>query len=660
MREVVTLQVGPYANFVGAFYWNLQDEEFADEELGQAPDRKDTRAFAASAVDPIALWSLREGQMRQTYWAPRVLIYDLQENIGPLNGKGEPVTSFTTGASSLSSVATWRGPTAIYGQPSPPSPSNLHIGGTASSLSASPPSQGARDAPLAASSPSREANSMGTGSGAHFSPEQSAGTGNAEGGQEASAALARAASRSASSEPRQWTDVLRVPLLPSSLVKMRNEQVEVGNGSSDSGAAGGMESYGAGREWLASAGGQEEASERLRKLAEECDGLQGFQCFIDSSPAFSSAACDILSVMSDDFSRVPRFVAALQPPSTQRASPVPLAHRHLSSAVSFALLAAQANLLVPLCAPRQSDVFRSSAPHAHGPSSWIPTSAACSIALDSISQPWRFLPTASFRRGSSQAAVAGPMSMLDIISCLAPTPASQIACAAANLGTPPVVAGNSQGRASSHETSRSSPAALSGMLDFSGLPSLENTSRSRATTRAAAVSLTGRGLTIRESGGLTASSPLLPLVASLEASLDVGGTASSRRNVCLYDRPLALPENFPCGNSSPFSISSSGPALHINGRELSRSIGPPSIGQGSVLASLSTGPLCGTIIRHNLRLLQTFGSKRGSLGGQMLREWGMGQEDANDLEESLQSLLRGSEGDEGEWINGEGDKDIDE
>ncbi|KAJ1981418.1 mtDNA inheritance, partitioning of the mitochondrial organelle [Dimargaris xerosporica] len=86
MREIVTLQLGEYANFVGTHFWNIQQAyPEANGAPGPAPANRD-------AIDHHCLYRLGttiEGHTQTL--VPRLLIYDLKANFGSL--RSAPVTT---------------------------------------------------------------------------------------------------------------------------------------------------------------------------------------------------------------------------------------------------------------------------------------------------------------------------------------------------------------------------------------------------------------------------------------------------------------------------------------------------------------------------------------------------------------------------------------
>lgn len=71
MHEVLSVQVGPYANLVGAHFWNLQDGQ---DDAGQS---------TASTL-------FRSGQTEEGSQTlmPRLLLFDREENLGALRPGG--------------------------------------------------------------------------------------------------------------------------------------------------------------------------------------------------------------------------------------------------------------------------------------------------------------------------------------------------------------------------------------------------------------------------------------------------------------------------------------------------------------------------------------------------------------------------------------------
>ena len=81
-REIITLQLGPYANWVGAHFWNIQDES-----LHPALDEHGDPVHEEDDADPSVLY--RAGSSRgQPTTTPRLVVCDLPDAFGTLGRRG--------------------------------------------------------------------------------------------------------------------------------------------------------------------------------------------------------------------------------------------------------------------------------------------------------------------------------------------------------------------------------------------------------------------------------------------------------------------------------------------------------------------------------------------------------------------------------------------
>eukprot|EP00741_Cyanophora_paradoxa_P004797 tig00000829_g4655.t1 len=71
MREAITLQVGPYSNYVGAHFWNLQDEVNAYSAAGVVPE-----------IDLDVLFRETKNARGASAYVPRAICCDYQGNFG--------------------------------------------------------------------------------------------------------------------------------------------------------------------------------------------------------------------------------------------------------------------------------------------------------------------------------------------------------------------------------------------------------------------------------------------------------------------------------------------------------------------------------------------------------------------------------------------------
>ena len=72
-REIITLQLGPYANWVGAHFWNIQDES-----LHPALDEHGDPVHDEDDADPSVLYRAGSSQGQPTT-TPRLVVCDLPD-----------------------------------------------------------------------------------------------------------------------------------------------------------------------------------------------------------------------------------------------------------------------------------------------------------------------------------------------------------------------------------------------------------------------------------------------------------------------------------------------------------------------------------------------------------------------------------------------------
>jgi hypothetical protein len=70
MREIVQVQVGNYANFVGAHFWNFQDEALGISGQGEEEWQSNT------GVDMDVLYRVGETRQGVPTYTPRLLAFD--------------------------------------------------------------------------------------------------------------------------------------------------------------------------------------------------------------------------------------------------------------------------------------------------------------------------------------------------------------------------------------------------------------------------------------------------------------------------------------------------------------------------------------------------------------------------------------------------------
>eukprot|EP00850_Spirogloea_muscicola_P005795 SM000027S09576 [mRNA] locus=s27:186532:189411:+ [translate_table: standard] len=305
MREVVTLQVGSYANYIGAHFWNFQDELLGREG---SPDEGE----AVNDIDSGVLYRVGETLRGEATYTPRLLLFDLRGSLGSVRGAGSLYGAAP--AANLSSIRTWGGAKAVY--KSEPVERSLYL----------------------QSLDNEEDNGCGQSSnmdGERLS-DRPASTGMSPTARPESEE--RSIVKGLHESVSYWTDYLKVHLHPRSVAELGGAW------------QGDPLSYGAGKGLLDSGESMEDVRDRLRFFVEECDNLQGFQCILDCTGIFTAPAEKLLTVIEDEYQTVPRLSFASKPPMAQlknmRASRSPA--EELTASITFCSLSHLSHLFVPM------------------------------------------------------------------------------------------------------------------------------------------------------------------------------------------------------------------------------------------------------------------------------------------------------------------------
>jgi hypothetical protein len=150
----------------------------------------------------------------------------------------------------------------------------------------------------------------------------------------------------------------------------------------------------------------DDATEKLRSFAEECDVLEGFQIICDPSTPWAGVCAATLDDISDDFASQPRITFAARGPrgdehlyamQPSAASPNATSPAAVSSALSMARWVAASALVVPMQAPVVADTGgEGSMPPAqrlrYDEKSPFHVAALAATAIDCATLAYRFLP----------------------------------------------------------------------------------------------------------------------------------------------------------------------------------------------------------------------------------------------------------------------------
>ncbi|CAI5473274.1 unnamed protein product [Closterium sp. Yama58-4] len=341
MREVVTLQFGSYANFVGAHFWNLQDEAVGRQGEGGAE-----QAGAGVEESVVMQWRETPGPASTPYCTPRLLAIDYKGCLGPVSLES-PLGGVAPAPSAL---PTWSGPSHVSS--AAPLPLNpflrrlLHPPPPTAHTASSVPGSQARGEER-----HEAAGRYGEGEAAEEAE------GEAEGGEEEEAEVVRGLECGVG----YWTEYLKAHVRPATVLQLSGGWWQGALSPLDAGGYGNWREVGGGRE------GEEEVEEGVRRVVEECDALQGFSLLLHAASPFASLATRTALHLAAEFPRAPKLLFSLRPPDAllPPATPAPGPHalpgtpslHHLSSAVSLASLLPLTSLILPLGLPSLSGTY---------------------------------------------------------------------------------------------------------------------------------------------------------------------------------------------------------------------------------------------------------------------------------------------------------------
>lgn len=341
-REIVTLQLGHYANFVGTHWWNLQD---ASLSYHSAPDQQG---------DVHSDVSFREGQTLggQLTYTPRLIALDLKGSLQTLRQEG-----CLYAPERESSKLSWEGDITMH-QETPalknPFLQDLDTLETGAAL--------AQDASTYQ---------------AHCSA--------AVGGANVNQQLERVRrSYALEGSVRVWSDFLRIHLHP--------RTVSVIHQYNHDGEAHRLEAFGQGLTLL---GGSllEDLEDRLHFFTEECDNLQGFQLLCDLTNGFSGLGSKVTELLHDSYGRKGILTWGMAPVTHPNATPMQELYHVINTALGMVHMANHSSLFCPLTLrgglgrqPGTPVAF----PHlTYDASLWYHSSSVLALALDALTVPCR-------------------------------------------------------------------------------------------------------------------------------------------------------------------------------------------------------------------------------------------------------------------------------
>lgn len=344
-REVITLQLGHYSNFVGTHWWNLQDAS-----LSYDPD-----APPGEIQSDVVF---REGQTLGGHitYTPRLIAMDLKGSLRTLRQEG---SLYDSGKDT--SAVTWDGNLMMHNESPPQKNSFLEdldkldkgeILAEADFLNSQPQCSAAAG-PVSVDTVNSQLSRLQKG----YRLEGSV---------------------------KVWSDFLRLHLHP--------RTISVIHQYNHDGEAHRLEAFGQG-EALLQASVLEDLEDRLHFFVEECDYLQGFQVFCDLADGFSGLGSKVTEMLQDSYSGRGILTWGLAPVNHPNSTPMKDLYHFLNSTLGTVHLANHSSLFCPLTL-RGGLGLRPTSPVNfpylnYDPSLWYHSSAVLALALDALTVPYR-------------------------------------------------------------------------------------------------------------------------------------------------------------------------------------------------------------------------------------------------------------------------------
>ncbi|KAK2830651.1 hypothetical protein Q5P01_018582 [Channa striata] len=340
-REVITLQLGHYSNFVGTHWWNLQDASLSyDPETPPGEIQSDVL--------------FREGQTLGGHvtYTPRLIVMDLKGSLRTLRQEGRLYD-----AGKDASTVTWEGNLMMH-EESPPEKNSfledldkLDKGEILADFSSS--SQPQHSGSVSVDTVNNRLAQVQKG----YRLEGSV---------------------------KVWSDFLRIHLHPRTISVIHHYNHD--------GEAHRLEAFGQG-EALLQGSVLEDLEDKLHFFVEECDYLQGFQVLCDLADGFAGLGSKVTEMLQDSYGGRGILTWGLAPVSHPNSSPVKDLYRLLNYTLGTVHLASHSSFFCPLTL-RGGLGRRPSPPTAfpylnYDPSLWYHSSSVLALALDALTVPYR-------------------------------------------------------------------------------------------------------------------------------------------------------------------------------------------------------------------------------------------------------------------------------
>ncbi|CAI0554147.1 unnamed protein product [Linum tenue] len=404
-----------------------------------------------------------------------------------------------------------------------------------------------------------------------------------------------------------WTDFSKTHYHPQSLYQLSGLWVDPLE----------FDNYGIGKDVFSESSRGDEISERLRFFTEESDHIQGFQFIADDSGGFSALSADLLESIVDDYPSTPVVLYTVRGPAYQvnprdRKRTV---SSNIHDAISFSRLSSLSKLIVPLGLPSLS------------------TSKACSFLQIKDEKP--------YHSSAVYAAAIHSIGLPFRMDTLGPTVSSSYASGALDVnGMIQTLAGQArQNQVAILDIAMPAPTLSGTSLTGSFLRNLESLTPE--------ISEDVEDVHAVESmvvhGALGSGSHRASIAEVTDAVNAEYEAASTRPIFCHLSTarcPLPIPLPFP---------SIFGNRVGQNGELLSNP-DPPSTSSSSSRGSLDVHsiPIAARLrssaailpfLENRLQNLGRLGIRLGAPASELVRSWGFGKDELEDMEQSLSKMV---------------------
>ncbi|CAM9325167.1 unnamed protein product, partial [Chrysoparadoxa australica] len=359
MREVLSLQVGRSANFVGAHFWNFEDElaVYAGER-GDLQDR----------YHPSVLFRVSQDRNRASgddvIYTPRLLVFDTRDGLGGMHPKGTLQSPEAVDSSSIAQV--WVGDVRkVYQEPHPVNAFQRFL------------------------TEDEQERGLEEGQGKWEGDEAP----ESEDNYEANPLLTTCHPYGLDESVTHWTDYTKCHIHSSTVQQLPFRDISP---DFDAHAAGTAD------QTVSALGAEvmEDYVDALRKQLEECDAIQGVLTLGDMKGGWGGLTAQLLGELRDECRACPISCTALQASLRQHGSSSDRALAVVNAALSLYTLGQTSDLINLIGDPATvtpSGISPHLAVDAEKP---YHTSALTAAALNMVTTPFRFQASHSTRAGS--------------------------------------------------------------------------------------------------------------------------------------------------------------------------------------------------------------------------------------------------------------------